>query len=511
MPLYDSTYSGRFPQIKTKKQTQMRFSFSPEQSMQPEIFSSSNASSTVYLKSLTSDQLRKSISDEKDDVDASKLNVSFSQSPQTSSSGEKTRQSQILTNGTAHKIVPVYLCGTEKQFKTLNMANRLRLTTDPHLEEVIWLVQAASLHKVIPFVNESMRLRIEREYNSNSNHTDLDIDFSTIDPKWKIFFFEFSDFGGAKWAFELMNQTLVPLVGWKRLHFVTRTAQTDRKMDYWASLRWRLKKSNLYNETISNSTINQTTNYERFDDFLGEKINFTKYLGVSFGSVQKMSMETRLDIENKIQRYIKEEGKRSNISDSLSMDERVVHGRDRPTDIRTFWNSRMCEGGVACKFRNYVSDFLNSTFSQTNVSVNIDQVGFMKRKGRKKVHDAYAHALLTTKIIVLAQRDNWEDHYRTMESLLGGALVFVDPQLYFPEYVEDGVNVIVYHSFEELRRKLIYYLDHPAERFDIARRGRQLALTHHFRHQQAENLLLAMDDDNRTYVNEYGLTRLHFC
>mmetsp|Transcript_22073 Transcript_22073/g.33355 ORF Transcript_22073/g.33355 Transcript_22073/m.33355 type:complete len:564 (-) Transcript_22073:59-1750(-) len=495
-----------------------------EQSFRSEIYSSLiNTTILPVTETPPSQQPQTPSSDDKDKAETSEL-------PQKPSSEEN----KVQIKDTAQKITPevkfVYPFGLEKELKiqSLNNAKHLSLSTDPHLKEVIWAVQAASFRELEPLVNESIRLRTERSYSTNnSDNNDADIDVSTIDPGWNIFFFEFSDFGGAEWAFEWMKETIVPLVGWKRLHFITRSAQLGRKLDLWSSMRWRALENSLYNSTNSNSTSNHIVSYEksndkndtiasrfyeRFDEFLGNKINFTRHLGVSCASIQKLSLESREDIEQKIQNYVMEEKKgqrtpRKINTNNITVDEIVVRGRDRTMDIRTFWNKAMGVGSVACKFRNYVSEFLNVTFSKTNVSVNIEQVGFRRRKGRKRVHDDYAEALLTTKIIVLAQRDNWEDHYRTMEALLGGALVFMDPQLYFPDYIEDGVNVVVYNSFEDLKSKLIYYLNHPEERFEIALRGRKLALNN-FRYRQVETLFLALDDYNKTYVNDYGLTRL---
>ena len=101
------------------------------------------------------------------------------------------------------------------------------------------------------------------------------------------------------------------------------------------------------------------------------------------------------------------------------------------------------------------------------------------KKGRKNVSPDYIEAMLTTKIIVLAQRDKWEGHLRLMEGFLSGALVLSDPQIYYPFGVVDGVNIVVYHSMIDLEEKILYFLDpmNEQERIMIGQRGREIALS----------------------------------
>ena len=109
---------------------------------------------------------------------------------------------------------------------------------------------------------------------------------------------------------------------------------------------------------------------------------------------------------------------------------------------------------------------------------------------------------MTTKILVVAQRDRWEGHSRLYEMLLSGALVMSDPQVYWPHGTLDGVNIVVYNSWVDLEVKILYYLRNDEERIKIGQRGRELALTNHRSWQQAERLFL----NDMSYRNEYGLS-----
>jgi len=143
------------------------------------------------------------------------------------------------------------------------------------------------------------------------------------------------------------------------------------------------------------------------------------------------------------------------------------------------------------------------SLSHPSLKINNDVVGFIRGEGRRKVHPNYIEGMLTTKIIVLAQRDNWEDHFRLDEALLSGALVLHDPQTYWPHMMVDGVNFVLYHNMSDLRSKILYYLDplNEEKRIGIGQRGRELALNHHRVWDQAERVFL----NDMSYHNNYGL------
>lgn len=105
-------------------------------------------------------------------------------------------------------------------------------------------------------------------------------------------------------------------------------------------------------------------------------------------------------------------------------------------------------------------------------------IGADKRKGRNGASLEYVESLLSTKIVVVCQRDSWVDHYRLLEAMTGGAMVIADTTQILPRGLRDGESVVLFHSFSDLREKLLYYLhpNHDQERMDIAKRGWEIAM-----------------------------------
>ena len=161
----------------------------------------------------------------------------------------------------------------------------------------------------------------------------------------------------------------------------------------------------------------------------------------------------------------------------------------RPVHVAHFWNYSTDCGH--CELRNHVTRLVESL---SGSSLDIDIRGKTETifalgalvsetgsKGRTTLNQRYLNSLKEARIVVVAQRDSWEDHYRFFEAIIGGALVMTDPMLSLPEGFEDGVNVILYWTLDDLREKILYYLDpaHERERLRIAKAGWTLALLHH--------------------------------
>jgi spore maturation protein CgeB len=49
------------------------------------------------------------------------------------------------------------------------------------------------------------------------------------------------------------------------------------------------------------------------------------------------------------------------------------------------------------------------------------------------------------------------------EAIVGGALVMTDPMLTLPDGYVNGSNIVIYHSLDQLRELILYYLEHPQE------------------------------------------------
>jgi hypothetical protein len=58
-----------------------------------------------------------------------------------------------------------------------------------------------------------------------------------------------------------------------------------------------------------------------------------------------------------------------------------------------------------------------------NISTFAALAGEAKQTGQSQVHLEYGRRLLQSKIVVVAQKDEWEDRYRLMEGLASRALV----------------------------------------------------------------------------------------
>jgi len=78
---------------------------------------------------------------------------------------------------------------------------------------------------------------------------------------------------------------------------------------------------------------------------------------------------------------------------------------------------------------------------------------------------------------------------RTFEIAACGGFQAVDPRSELGELFEVGREIITFSNVGELRRKKDYYMEHPDEREEIAKAGRQRALAEHtYRHRMQEML-----------------------
>ena len=156
----------------------------------------------------------------------------------------------------------------------------------------------------------------------------------------------------------------------------------------------------------------------------------------------------------------------------------------RPNDIVFFWRK-----GDNAHYAN-----LRREVAQTIMSVNGVEIGTrtlrtlvrffgdMETIGSTKiVFGRYVKEMMATKVVVVAQRDEWEDHYRLMESLASGALVVSDVMVGLPEGLVHGKNIVFYNSTESLHTQLLFYLDpaNDALRSTIAKSGWELVMGHH--------------------------------
>jgi hypothetical protein len=152
------------------------------------------------------------------------------------------------------------------------------------------------------------------------------------------------------------------------------------------------------------------------------------------------------------------------------------------------------EYGQFSNLRNAVSavvESLNGTMAGkrkiTSFAATISEGGSIGMTG---VSDAYLESLLTTKIVVVAQRDIWEDHYRLFEAFVGGAMVMTDQMISLPAGLVNSENVVMYRGLDNLKKLLLHYLDPEQDevRLRIARRGYEVAMKQHRSYHRMEEV-----------------------
>lgn len=166
-----------------------------------------------------------------------------------------------------------------------------------------------------------------------------------------------------------------------------------------------------------------------------------------------------------------------------------VHAK-RFADVTFFW--RKGDYSHYGKLRRRVSEIVQSL---NNVIVDAKHGGRKQQRVRTLVrifgdedgaeqeiaqYD-YVQQLLSTKIVVVAQRDEWEDQYPLLEAMAGGAMVMTDAMLSLPSGLVDGQHVVVYDSAKSLRELILFYLHpkHEQKRLSIAKAGWELVMQRH--------------------------------
>ncbi len=166
--------------------------------------------------------------------------------------------------------------------------------------------------------------------------------------------------------------------------------------------------------------------------------------------------------------------------------------RTRPIDVVHPWNVSFKEG--KSKLRNAVSQLVrswNGTLRVANhiLTSSIDEHGERRHVGRNMVDPVYVRALLSAKIVIVTQRDDWEDHYRLFESLSCGALILHDSMVAPPKGFVDGETIVFFKSLRQLEERVLYYLEEDRQRKAIAKRGWELAMGRHRSWHRMEELI----------------------
>ena len=264
----------------------------------------------------------------------------------------------------------------------------------------------------------------------------------------------------------------------------------------------------------------------------GRSWNFTNnwlHLGHPLPPTATMNLEqtpliVRTDIVQSIAEYLaQQDGLDNHTSLPLRLDN--LPNRPRSVDVAHHWPPST-EVAQFSNLRNRVSTWLIDKFGQTTYQVHCDMIGQHDRVGRRHAQKGYVEAMVTTKILVVAQRDTYEDHYRLWEALASGAMVVTDPMLTLPSTLQNGTHLLIYHSLEEMVAFVKHYLEHPDERLGVARAGYSVAMGRHRSWHRMEEIILGrvitsceqlgLEDGMRTsscpfavHTNEYGVKAKH--
>jgi len=165
-----------------------------------------------------------------------------------------------------------------------------------------------------------------------------------------------------------------------------------------------------------------------------------------------------------------------------------IEALERPIDVSYFWDFANYED-IKSNLRDEVYQTLEKYSNETNLEMLLGVTGERAAIGRKRVSGGYVAAMLESKIVIVTQRDGWEDHYRLFEAIVSGALVFTDKMLSLPKGLEHGDSVVEYNSAEELLLYIDYYLQHEARRLQMARKARFVALSQHRSWQHMEEIV----------------------
>jgi hypothetical protein len=186
---------------------------------------------------------------------------------------------------------------------------------------------------------------------------------------------------------------------------------------------------------------------------------------------------------------------------------------DRPLDVLHMWNISSKEG--MSQLRNVVSravrewngttievdysmkrrqpphsdDHAGSMKNTRTIRTSIAEHGRRRKLGRNSASQAYVKAMLQAKIVIVAQKDDWEDHYRLLEAMACGPLVMTDTMLSLPRGLNNGTHLIMYSNVQQLWSSVKYYLVHEEERQMIAQRGWQMAMQQHRSWHRMEELV----------------------
>lgn len=165
--------------------------------------------------------------------------------------------------------------------------------------------------------------------------------------------------------------------------------------------------------------------------------------------------------------------------------------KTRALDVIHLWNAHDTE--YFSTYRSQISSLLDTMRGRIVAGRPIKSLtalqGDHSHTGRWIACPKYVAALLRSKIVVVTQRDRWEDSYRLMEALASGAMVLADTMLAPPPGIVDGIHLRFFTSKHDLKSLIAYYLQYEQDRIRIAHAGWVEAMSRHRAWHRMEELV----------------------
>jgi hypothetical protein len=180
----------------------------------------------------------------------------------------------------------------------------------------------------------------------------------------------------------------------------------------------------------------------------------------------------------------------------IKLADRIERILPRPYDVICLWplpnstEAKHIGSEQEAKFRFKVSQVVHKIGEHHHLNYYVGLAGRATQHGRWGVMLEYIQMLLSSKIVVVTNRDQWEDHYRLMEALSSGALVMTDQWVQLPLGLKDGTSIIEFTSAQDLEYLIMYYLRRKKKRLKIAAEGRRVAMAYHRTWHRMEQIIL---------------------
>lgn len=301
--------------------------------------------------------------------------------------------------------------------------------------------------------------------------------------------------------------------GWKHVYLISRSTTGWRKMLRFVEDR----NITLYKIRDGSQELGEYQLENIPESYLGIRHNVSHWIGKFTAGVKRFHFTIREDILLALIAEVeKQQQQRRKLlwtqilqkksEDKVFSDDEALSALlptvswHRPLDVAHYWSP----GASMAWWRSAVSFAMRALLVPRNISVFADTIGERGRVGRTSANLDYVKSLLQHKIVVVCQRDNYEDHLRLFEALLSGALVMTDPMLDLPPGLVDGESIVVFRGLGDLIKKVLFFLENGEERMKLAKRGLQAALQRNRESHRWEDLLLGDWGDR----DDYGVSKL---